>query len=290
MQNIVDIKTRSKSVKETSQITKAMELISVSKLRKANIKYDNNQYYFHKVRATMKDILQHSDCDANHPYFKQDEGEKTAYIIIASDKGLAGDYNHRILKLAMEEIKYKQEKYIFTIGQMARDFFVSKDIIPDVEFLHCAQDPTLEDARRITEDLVYLYESNHIDSVKIIYTQMEGKSTVHPRILHLLPIHLEDFLDVKSESAYTTLLDIQPSPKDVFNILVPQYVLGIVYSCLIQAVSCEHYERIKTMHNATKNANELIKKLDLEYNRARQDAITTEIAEISSSALLKYKE
>lgn len=284
MQNIIDIKNRSASIKETSQITKAMEMISTSKLRKANKKYINNTAYFNKVRMTIKDILTHTG-DISHPYLRKQQGEKTAYIIIASDKGLAGDYNHRVLKFAFDEVSNIRERYLFVIGHMAKNFFYSRNIYPDVEYLNASQNPTLEDARAITQDLLEMFESHLIDSIKVVYTKMVTSTVQKPVVLRLLPLVPEDFLDIQSETDYSSILDFEPSPKKVFDILVPQYIIGIVYSCLIQSVYSEHYERIRTMHNATENAYELIEKLDLEYNRARQELVTTEIAEISSSAL-----
>lgn len=290
MQNIVDIKNRTKGIKQTSKITNAMEFISISKMRKANVKYQNNLNYYHKVRATIKDILMHTGGDVTHPYLKDDEGEKTAYVVIAGDKGLAGDYNSKILKTALEELSKHKQRYIFTIGHMTRDFFMRHKITPDVEFLNCAQNPTLDDARRITENLLYLYDNNIMDSVKIIYTQMLDTGMLNQVVQQLLPLRLNDFLDIETEVDYHAILDFEPSAEEVLNILVPQYVLGIVYSCLIQSVSSEHYERIKTMHSATDNANKIIKKLELEYNSARQELITTGINEISSSQLLDEKD
>lgn len=287
MQNIVDIKNRSASIKETAQITKAMEMISTSKLRKANKKYISNSAYFNKVRLTIKDILEHTAGNINHPYLAKQQGERTAYIIIASDKGLAGDYNHKILKYAYEEISQKSDRYLFVIGHMAQAFFQARGIFPDIEYLHAAQNATLDDARGITQDLLEMYDNHMIDSIKVIYTKMVSSTVQQPVTLRLLPLVPEDFLDIPSELNYGAILDFEPSPKKVFDILVPQYIIGIVYSCLIQSIYSEHYERIRTMHNATQNANELIEKLDLEYNRARQELVTTEIAEISSSGLFR---
>ncbi len=286
MQNIVDIKNRSSSIKETAQITKAMEMISTSKLRKANKKFISNAAYFNKVRMTIKDILQHT-ANITHPYLSEREGERTAYIIIASDKGLAGDYNHKILKFADEEIAKQPERYLFVVGHMAKAFFQSRNIFPDIEYLHAAQNANLDDARGITQDLLEMYDNQLIDSIKIIYTKMVSSTVQQPVEMRLLPLLPEDFIDISSEPNYSAILDFEPSPKEVFDILVPQYIIGIVYSCLIQSIYSEHYERIRTMHNATQNANELIEKLDLEYNRARQELVTTEIAEISSSSLFK---
>jgi F-type H+-transporting ATPase subunit gamma len=287
MQNIIDIKNRSDSIKETAQITKAMEMISTSKLRKANIKFLSNAAYFNKVRATIKDILHHTAGNIAHPYLCDRQGERTAYIIIASDKGLAGDYNQKVLKHAYEEISAQSERYLFVIGHMAKAFFQARGMSPDIEYLHAAQTPTLDDARGITNDLLEMYDNQLIDSIKIIYTKMVSATVQQPVTMRLLPLVPEDFTDIASEPSYNAILYFEPSPKKVFDILVPQYIIGIVYSCLIQSIYSEHYERIRTMHNATQNAYELIEKLDLEYNRVRQEMVTTEIAEISSSSLFK---
>lgn len=282
MRNIVDIKNRIKSIKDTAQITKAMELISVAKMRKANEKYQNNVKYFERVRNTLKDILNHSG-DIKHPYLQHRETQRTAFVVIASDNGLAGDYNHRVLRFALEKINaVKDDKFVFIIGQMAKDYFYRRGITPDIEFLYCAQDPTIEDARRLTADLVELYNDNHIDEVNLIYTHTVG-NTNEAVMLRLLPIIKADFDDARQETDYNALLDFEPSPKEVFDILVPQYILGITYSALIQSVRCEHSERMKTMNNATNNAQDMIEELELEYHRARQEQITTEIAEISSA-------
>lgn len=285
MQNIIDIKNRSESIKETAKITKAMELISTAKLRKGHKKYINNTVYFDKVRSTIKDILMHKGGDISHPYLKKGEGDKTAYIVIASDKGLAGDYNHRVLKLAMEEIPRNKQSYLLIIGHMAKEFFINRGIQPDVEYLHASQNPTLEDARIITADLMEMFEKGLIDSIEIVYTRMVSAAVQEPIVLHLLPLLIEDFYDVEEAHDYNVILDFEPSAEEVINILVPQYILGVVYSCLIQSTYSEHYERMRTMHNATKNANELITKLELEYNRARQEGVTTEIIEISTASL-----
>lgn len=287
MRNIIDIKNRSNSIRETAQITKAMEMISTSKLQKLNRRFLNNTVYFNTARATIKDILNHTDNEITHPYFNEHEGRKAAYIVIASDKGLAGDYNQKVLNLALKEVQKKKEKYILIIGQMAREFFMLRDMHPDVEYLYAAQDPTLEDARRITEDLMEMYDNGLIDSINIVYTKMQSATIQEPVVLRLLPVQLEDFLDIEDEADYIGMLDFEPSPKEVIEILVPQYILGIVYSCLIQSVYSEHYERMKTMHNATINANKLMEKLELEYNRVRQEIVTREISEISSSLLFR---
>ncbi len=236
MQNMVDIKTRIKSVKDTGQITKAMQLISVSKLRKANDNYQRNYAYSHRVRGILKDILNHAE-SVDHPYLCHRETNRTAYVVIASDNGLVGDYNHRVLAFAEKLIaENKTESSIFTIGHMASEFFEKRGIIPDVQFLYCAQNPNLEDARRITADLVELYDNNIIDEVRIVYTRMNGvvNEACEQR---LLPIMREDFKDDQVESDYNQMMEFEPSLKEGFDTLVPQYILGLTYSA-ISVVIC----------------------------------------------------
>lgn len=282
MQNIIDIKNHVKSIKDTAQITKAMEFISVSKMRKANEKYQRNTRYYMRVRQILKDILNHKG-EIAHSYLQHRQTSRTAFVIIAGDNGLAGEYNHRVLDFSLKVInEEKDEKSIFIIGQMANEYFRREGIIPDVEFLYYAQEPTLEDARRITADLVNLYDENLIDEIQIIYTSEVNKKNV-AKTLRLLPLLKEDFvgdLDINENSKAD--FEFDPSPEQVFDILAPQYVIGLTYSCLIQSVRCEHSERMKTMHEATNNAKKMTDALELEYHRARQAQITTELTEISS--------
>lgn len=285
MQNIMDIRHRIRSVQETAQITKAMELISVSKLKRATDKYEKNVRYYVRVYDTIKDILNHKG-DISHPYLEHRSTQRVAFVIVAGDNGMAGDYNRRILSYALEEIKSAKETAgLFIIGQMANEFFSRLGMTPDVEFLYCAQDPSLEDARRIATDLVTLYDDNLIDEVRLVFTAV-GKTAGHaPTVVtrRLLPLMKEDFQDARIESLDNAVLDFEPSAEEVFNILVPQYILGLTYSCLIQAVLCEHRERIDSMHQATENAGEMLALLSREYHRARQAQITTELAELSAS-------
>ena len=290
MQNALEIKNRIKAVKETAQITKAMEVISVAKRRKANVKYNNNLQYFLRVRSTIKDILTHSGNLINHDYLKHREGNRTGYVVIASDKGLAGAYNRKVCKKALDTINEVEEKYIFTIGQMAREFFTREGLTPDIDFLYAAQNPTLEDARRITSDLMDLYDSDHLDEIYVVYTQKITNSKMEPIVLKLLPLEIKDFKDIPNEKEYKSILDFEPSPNALVATLVPQYIIGMLYSCLIQSIYCEHEERMITMNSATNNANELMDKLNLDFNRSRQAAITREISEVASSTIIFNKD
>lgn len=281
MQSISDIKRRISSIEQTKQITRAMYLISTVKLRKALSRYEKNATYIQKLRATMKDIVVHKG-DVEHVYLQPRPGNRTAFIVIAGDKGLAGAYNHNVLNLAMEQIRQSEERYIFTVGRVATQFFQRKGYTVDIEFLHTAQDPQIFNARQIAETLVDLYRQSMIDRMVIIYTHMVSTFTQEPRILPLLPLNLESLVDVQPETSYLADMIYEPSIEEVFNSLVEQYLVGLVYASLVQSYASEQSARMRAMDASTDNAQKMIDNLKLEFSRARQAAITNEIIEIVS--------
>lgn len=283
MANISDIKHRIKGISDTKQITKAMELISIAKMRKAIIRYENNLTYFQKVRHTIKDILTHSK-DLKHPYLIHRAGKRTAYVVIAADKGLAGGYNKNVLELAWQHMQTRDERYVFTVGQMAREFFVKKNQTVDVEFLHAIQTPTLYDARRIASEIVSLYEQNLMDEVLVVFTKLKSTVSQKAMIIKLLPVELDDLMDINLTCEYSSELVYDPSPKFVLDTLVPQYIVGLMYTLIIQAGASEHCMRMIAMGSATKNADEMMETLNLDFNRARQAEITNSLSEIISAS------
>lgn len=279
MASMGDIKHSIRSISETEQITRAMHLISTSKMRKAIMRYESNRIYFNRVQSSIKDILYHTH-DISHPYIHENEGKRAAYVVIAADKGLCGGYNHNVLNLAYEFMQKSDERYILTIGQEARAFFDRRKYMVDVEFLHVSQNPTLNNARNITRDIIELYEGGIMDEVYIVYTRFLSVLRQEPKVLKLLPLSASNLMGVETGTNYTAELDYHPSPKEVFDILVPQYIIGLVYGCLVQSYASEQCARMTAMESATNNAEEMIERLTKDYNRARQQAITKEISEI----------
>ncbi|MFA5448943.1 MAG: ATP synthase F1 subunit gamma [Clostridia bacterium] len=283
--NINALKSRIKVIGETAQITNAMKMISMAKYYKINEKYEKNDHYQDKVRATIKTILKESG-EIDHAYFAKRERKNSTYVVIASDTGLAGDYNHRVLNFAESTIlDAENDTRIFTIGYMAYEFFEKSMLNPEGEFLFSAQNPSIDDAARITSVLIDLFDSGATDEVNIIFTTDDGNAT-SAVMQRLLPLSRRMFLNEEiNEFAGITF---EPSMKELFDILVPQYVLSAVYTALIESVKCEHIERMVTMSGSTKNAEEMLEKLKLEYNRSRQEQITTEIAEITAAVAEEY--
>lgn len=280
MPDIADLKHRIKSIQDTHQITKAMELISVAKMRKALQKQTFSSVYFDSVRYTLKDIMRHST-DIRNRYTVHRSDERTAYIVIAGDKGLAGAFNNNILNLAWQHMQRRPVHYVVTIGQMARAFFENRHQTVDLEFTHAVASPTLHDARGIMRDILELYDRNLMDEVYVVFTRMRTTSQHEPTLVKLLPIEEKD-IEVEVKNTYTGEICYDPSPNEVLNVLVPQYLVGMIYSALIHSAACEHAARMMAMSNANKNAEKMLDTLGLEYNRLRQSAITTELLDLSS--------
>ena len=290
MQSISDIKRHIKSNTQIYQITRAMYLISVSKMRRAMELYKSNAAHFNKVRETMKDILEHTG-GIEHPFLQREiipkPEAKHAYIVIAGDKGMAGAYNHNVLNTALSHMEQNaQQKYIFTVGQMAGEFFNRRGYMADLEFLTIAQNPSLRNARMVTETIVDLYRQKLLDEVYVVYTKMISSVKQEPGIIRLLPVLYSSFDDVRDtwqdEGLPANEILYQPSPRLVLNTLIPQYLIGMIYGTLVQSYVSEHIARMNAMTSATRNAEEMLKKLRLQYNRARQTEITREITEIIS--------
>jgi F-type H+-transporting ATPase subunit gamma len=288
MASMREIKSRIKSIKETRQITKAMKLISAAKLKKAKQQLEQTMPYFNKVKSTIADILMHSGGIENEFFNLRNEkrGRKKGYIVITGDKGLAGGYNHNIIKLAESLIKENPDSRLFVAGHMGRGYFFRKGYNVDEEFDYSVQNPTVYRAREIADRVLDLFEKGELDEVFLVYTNMISSIKLEPTYLKLLPLSIDALKeDVKgAEIRIDQRMSYEPSPKDVFDVLISKYVKGIVYGALVEAFTSEQSARMSAMDNATSNADEMLQRLNLYYNRARQAAITQEISEIVGGA------
>ena len=293
MASAKEIQDRMRSIKDTLKITNAMYMISSSKLKKSKKMLADTEPYFYTLQSEMSRILRHLP-DMNSIYFKTNaeipERKRTAgYIVITADKGLAGSYNHNILKLAEEELEKRDDYKLFVLGELGRHYFEQKGINIDKQFHFVVQDPSLSRARRIAEDLLKLYHENQLDELYIIYTTMVNAMQEEAQVAQLLPLKKTDFkipvpIDIPLEG-----LALKPSAEEVMDHIVPNYVVGFVYGALVEAFSCEQNARMMAMEGATNSAKQMLKELDIEYNRARQAAITQEITEVIAGAKSQKK-
>lgn len=293
MASAKEIQDRMRSIKDTLKITNAMYMISSSKLKKSKKMLADTEPYFYTLQSEMSRILRHLP-DMNSIYFKTnaeipERKRKAGYIVITADKGLAGSYNHNILKLAEEEFEKRDDYKLFVLGELGRHYFEQKGINIDKQFHFVVQDPSLSRARRIAEDLLKLYHENQLDELYIIYTTMVNAMQEEAQVAQLLPLKKTDFkipvpIDIPLEG-----LALKPSAEEVMDHIVPNYVVGFVYGALVEAFSCEQNARMMAMEGATNSAKQMLKELDIEYNRARQAAITQEITEVIAGAKSQKK-
>lgn len=276
-----DIKRRIRSVDSTKQITKAMELVSSAKLRRARQRVEENRPYFEKIEETIQGILPHTK-ELKNPYIDQREVKKTGYIVITGDRGLCGGYNTNAIKKAQTHMEGR-EVSVIAVGQKGVNFFRKKGYDLDGEFVSISEKPLFSDAKSIGKLAMELFQNEMIDEVNLVYTEFVSTITHKPRLIHLLPL---DQKEIPKEKAVEgdEVMTYEPSAEEVLEYLIPKYVESMIYGALIDASASEQGARRVAMESATDNAEEMIDDLNLKYNRARQASITQEISEIVGGA------
>ena len=290
MPNIREIKERMKSVNDIMKITNAMFLIASSKMKQAKKKLDDTEPYFYTLQDTIAHILRHTPHTSN-PYFHRrdevpNEKRKKGFIIITGDKGMAGAYNHNVLKLAEEEMAKGGEIKLFIIGQVGRMYFARKKIPYEGYFRYTAQNPTMYRAEDITQIMLDKFIKEELDDVYVVYTVETGGVKEEAKVMQLLPFRRTKFSDLKKMGVHKIHSDasFDPSPEEVMMNLVPRYAKGILYGAMVESFAAEQAARMRAMDSATKSAKDMIQDLNLSFNRARQAAITQEITEVVSGA------
>lgn len=273
MAGMKDIKRRIKSVGNTKQITKAMELVSSAKLKRAKAKAESTKPYFETLYATIEKIANSAKGVQSIFLEERKEGNK-CYIVIAGDRGLAGGYNSNILKTAVNHMDNKQEN-IVAIGKKSVDFFDKRGYNILDKFTG-VEDLTYTDARKIANTALEAYENGDINEVYLVYTKFESTLTQTPEVLKLLPLSFEQ----DKENSKGEMIEFDPGEEEVLEYLVPKFMEGTIYGAIAESSASEQGARRTAMKSATDNADDMISKLELKYNRARQASITQEISEI----------
>ena len=273
-----EIKNRIRSMESTKQITKAMEMVASSKLRRAQAQVLASRPYFQILSSTINDILENNR-DFSSPYLKERPVKKSLYIVIAGDRGLAGGYNSNILKMVEAEMKGK-DAVVLPIGKKSVEFFRSRKIPAFTERYALAADIGIGDCFSIAKNLSKAFLAGEFDEVHIAYTNFVSVLSQIPADKKLLPLQ-PDQTRADAEGMPRQALNIyEPGPEEVFAAIVPEYLGGILYGALCESRAAEQAARRTAMDAATSNADEMIADLSLKFNRARQAAITQEITEI----------
>lgn len=284
MNNINELKQRLQAVKETKQITNAMYLLSTAKMRQVMQSVDYNLTYLRRLRATMKDIIANTRRSAIHGHFiDTPSGGRPLFLVITADKGMCGGYNSAIVNLAIEKMQSHEKPLLYSFGTIGGRMLEARGIHPDYSAVDTLQQPSFHMAREAQELLTDLYNSGEASEIYIIYTEYLSSAVQRPVCRRLLPLIYEDFDDVSRETEYTAEMLYEPSVEEVFEKAVPQYIIGLMYDIFMQSVASENAARMNAMQSATKNADEMIAKLQKEINAQRQLSITNEITEIAAA-------
>ena len=270
-----EIKSRIRSMESTRQITKAMEMVAASKLRKAQSQVLASRPYFETLYATINDIVD-STQELKSSYLIPRQGNKALYIVFAGDRGLAGGYNSNVLKLALAQMEGK-EATVIPIGKKAVDFFGTRNVPVLTTGYAEVMDVSIGDCFTIAKRVCGLYLDGSFDEVYVAYTNFVSVLSQPPAVLRLLPL-----LRQKTGREGTLNNDIvyEPDGEEVFNTIIPEYLGGVLYGALCESRASEQAARRTAMDSATQNADEMIADLSLQFNRARQAAITSEIIDI----------
>lgn len=273
-----DLKGRIDSTKKTKQITGAMELVSASKMSKAEQNARGFVPYADKLQEVVGSIAS-SNTDAKHPMLIKREVKKTGYLIITSDRGLVGAYNSHILKSLVNNIEQKHsskdEYTIIVIGRKGYDFCRKRGLPVTQSILGMSDHPTFADVKNLASETVQMYADQEIDELHIIYNHYVSAISQVVTNKQLLPIE-----NIGEQAASTSNYEFEPNQEEILEVLLPQYAESLIFGALLDGKASEHAASMTAMRSATDNANELIGDLELSYNRARQAAITQEITEI----------
>lgn len=283
--NMKDIKRRIKSVKSTMQITKAMELVASSKLRKARDRADSAKLFFDALYDTMWEITAENSTFKSI-YFANREVKTVMFVVIAGDRGLAGGYNTNLFKLAqkkIDEISDNCEAVIIPIGKKAVDYFAKRKYKVVAKYDSIAEDIRMSSAKEIGSKIMAAFNNGNVDRVELIYTDYVSPLVQEAKHKNIIP--LENPSEEKTFKNIQT--SYEPSPAELFDMIMPQYIAGVLYGSIADSFASEQAARRIAMENATDNATDMIDNLSLLYNRARQSTITQEITEIVGGASIQ---
>ena len=287
MASTSEIRRRIGSVRQTQKITHAMYLISQAKLRKAKQELDNTRPYFQALQTEIGRVFNADSTIESRYLIPADPNAKplpgvSACLLITADKGLAGAYNQNVIRQGQQLMAEHPGTALYVVGEYGRRWFAQRGVPVEKSFLYTAQNPTLDRARHIAELLLDRFDAGEINSVWIIYTDMKNglEATVHQA--QVMPLHRERFHAATAATAGDAVYEFVPSAKAVLDNAARSCLTGYIYSALVDSFCSEQSARMTAMNAADQNAEELLKDLSVQYNRARQAAITQEITEVSA--------
>lgn len=280
MASLQDIKGRIRSIDSTKKITSAMNLVATSKLNKSKEAALRTRPFFNKILSTMQSIAKNAQGKGS-PFLKPNGSDVKAFITLSGDKGLCGGYNANICKLTLSHIEDKEKSHLVVVGRKGIEQFKSRGYSVAKTVSDISEAPTYQDAKELANYVTDKFLKGEIGEVNLAYTSFKSTIQHEPTMVRLLPLDIESIETTKSESNEPSdLLIYEPSPEAVLGYIIPRYVADVIYGALCEASASENGARMTAMDSATENAQEIQDKLSIEYNRARQAAITQELTEI----------
>ena len=294
MASMREIKRRKGSIQSTAQITKAMKLVSTVKFQKAKGRAESSKPYFDKMYQTVTSILAKTD-NVNHPYLTGGSSGKKAIITITSNRGLAGGYNANVIKLITASGFPMEDVVLYTVGRKGKDTLGHRGYVIAQDYSEVIEAPLYKDAQEIGKAVLDAFAKQEIGEIYLAYTSFKNTVVHIPKLIKLLPVDRDaltadaagtpgDGSSGDSDTAKSAPMNYEPEAEEALDAIIPKYVCSLIYGALMEAVASENGARMTAMDNATSNAEEMIDKLTLSYNRARQGAITQEITEIVSGS------
>lgn len=285
MASMRDIKRRRASIQSTGQITKAMKLVSTVKLQRSRTKAESSKPYFNRMYETIASMLERSGA-MDHKYLKAGTEGKKAVIAITSNRGLAGGYNNNIVKLIMATPGLTAaDTRIYAIGRKGRDGLARKGYEITADYSEVINEPLYQDASDLTKELLEAFERGEVSEIYLAYTSFKNTVVHIPRLVKLLPVDREAASgEAGDEPKARALMNYEPSTEAVLDMIIPKYMSSLIYGALLEAVASENGARMNAMDSATNNAEEMLGKLEIQFNRARQGSITQELTEIIAGA------
>ena len=269
-------KRRKSSIQSTGQITKAMKLVSTVKLQRSKQIAENSRDYFDYMYRTVQSMLSKAG-NIDHVYVKEPECRKKAVIMITGNRGLAGGYNSNVVKLITRSDLPKEDLIVYTLGKKGREAMTRYGIELAEDYSEMIDNPEYIDALGLCDELLKLYKAGEIGEIYLAYTHFKNTVTHEPRLMKLLPVESEE---LESDSENDIPINFEPVEEEALDLIIPKYVTSLIYGGMVESVASENGARMQAMDNATSNAEEMIDKLTLLYNRARQGSITQELTEI----------
>ena len=291
MSAVREIRDRIASIQNTMKITNAMYMISSTKMNAAKSALNATEPYFFALESMFARVLRHLPPDFEHAFLDRRESipeqeVRRAILCVTADKGLAGAYNHNVLKMTEEMLRPDGKDLLFVIGEVGRAYCEQRGIPIYGEFRETAQKPTLSKAREIASRMLDLFAQSEVDEVFIIYTRMKNSMENETQKTELLPlVRLNSkVFGMGSVSTMQEEFDLQPDPKTLLDNIIPDFVSGYIYGALVESYCAEHSSRMQAMDAANKAGEKLLQELSVRYNRERQAAITQEITEVAAGA------